>query len=124
MRARIYSVTDIKLAQTKSKPPKLVIHAQGLVTSSGWTQPELSPWVYIAPPKDGIMDLDFTAEQPHGIVLPVILPISATLVLSIPTWVTGVRIHASTNTEVAMLNRAEAASEGDEVPFPWFVTPA
>ena len=121
MRSRVYSVDAIKLALTKSKPPQIVLHVTGMVTSSGWSQPELAPWVYIQPPKDGILDLDFTAEQPTGFVLPVILPISASLVVAVPDWVKGVRIHTSTNTQTALLEEAAGvATKGDEDPYPWF----
>lgn len=71
--------------------------------TTGWRNPSLSEYVYIVPPKDGIIDFDFLAEPPTGIVLQVLTPIVAEYV-----WrgdfqdVDGVRIHASTNEKVAL----------------------
>jgi len=103
---RIYSIESVKIHIKKSNPSKLGISSVGTVSSSGWTNPHLSPRVYVVPPSDGIQDFDFNAQEPQGIVLPVMLPISAAqLTDKDPAnfWgkgvpLVGVRVHSQTNT--------------------------
>lgn len=82
---------------TEFNPSVLFITADGRVSSSGWTAPRLSPRFYIAPPADGIWDFDFYADAPTGIVLPVLLPVSASTFTEAPSWLKGVRVHAQNN---------------------------
>ncbi|WP_157785817.1 hypothetical protein, partial [Bradyrhizobium liaoningense] len=61
----------------KSDPPQIVVSASGRTSSTGWTNPKLGAWYYFDVPKDGIQDFDFTADEPAGISLPVLAPVSA-----------------------------------------------
>lgn len=81
----------------KSKPSKLEITATGKVNSTGWSEGQLSPHVYITPPADGIWDLTFMARKPRGVVIWVTTPIAARDKVDMPSWVKGVRVHSSTN---------------------------
>jgi hypothetical protein len=95
---RAYKVNNVHIHLVNSKPTSLIICVIGSVTSSGWSHAELSPWVYISPPADGIYDFDFLATPPTGIALDVITPIAvATAFPKPPVGLKGVRIHASAN---------------------------
>ena len=79
MDTRVRSIEDVRIEAlnvTDGSPPAVTVSALGKVNSTGWTHPRLGPWIYIDTPKDGILDLDFIATAPAGIVLFVISPIS------------------------------------------------
>jgi hypothetical protein len=99
-----------------------------MVPTSGWTCPELAPFVYVTPPADGILDLDFVATAPTGITLQVFTRITVASSFPVPNWVRGVRVHSSTNAREALLGSAldekvGLMSDGWPLPwpFPWFV---
>jgi hypothetical protein len=76
----------------------------------------------VTQPADGILDLDFTAEAPppgtyvtYGFVT-----VSASVVLRVPDWVRGVRIHASSNTLTATIG-SQAGPVSGTSDVPWFV---
>ncbi len=105
MQTKIYSVDDVQLAILKTFPPTLRIVATGLVTTGGWSDPQLVPYVYVSPPADGIYDFDFIARPPAGIAIQVILPITAAYHWrGYPQELIGVRIHASSGSLEEMLN--------------------
>lgn len=103
-------VKKVNLALLKSQPPRLVISASGLVTTSGWTNGRLEPRFYIQFPPDGIYDFDFVAEPPEGITLMVILPITAKPVewKKFPAALKGVRVHAQSNKIEALLGQSNS----------------
>ena len=101
----VLSVTDVKLAADKTYPPKLIIRAQGTVSTYGWENGKLVPFVYIQPPPDGIYDFNFVATPPIHLVPEVVTCIEAKHILdTIPKNLKGVRIHSRTNSQVAYLN--------------------
>ncbi len=135
MQSRVYSVENVRaqaLIGIPENPPAIAVSAEGLATTTGWTHPDLTPWVYIVPPKDGILDLDFIATAPTGPVLPVLSPIAVTKAFLIPPWVLGVRIHSSTNFAEATIAGARQPTETDKKaegwpgpwPFPWWTPKA
>jgi hypothetical protein len=98
MDAKVFEVTSVSFALTKSLPPGLIIHSTGKVSSSGWSNARLVPYVYLAPPQDGIWDFDLIATPPEKIALTVICPISASeFIEPMPSWCRGVRVHAGSN---------------------------
>lgn len=122
MQSRIYSVDDVQveaLIVIPERPPAISIYAKGRVNSSGWSRPELLPFVYIAPPADGILDVDFVAEAPTGVALPVISPITVSVSISVPTWLRGVRVHSSTNVQEALLGTPFNSPLDLRPPVPW-----
>lgn len=105
---RVYQASRVTTALLKKNPPDLFIGATGQVNSSGWTEPQLSAWMYIKPPADGILDFDFIAKKPSGVVLWALCPISADTTLPdidlLNYWgkgipLKGVRIHAASNSK-------------------------
>ncbi|TIX62084.1 MAG: hypothetical protein E5V30_33245, partial [Mesorhizobium sp.] len=58
---KIYAVDDIDITLLKSKPPSLYVAAIGRAIASGWNKSELSEYVYLTPPADGVQEFDFIA---------------------------------------------------------------
>jgi hypothetical protein len=128
---RVLEITSVDISLVKTKPPQIHVVAHGTVPTSGWKNPELSPWFYIRPPDDGIQDFDFAAEEPDGISLDVITCICAEFTIPAdPTdfWgpgkpLVGVRIHARTNSREALFGAAEQAKQAfsiaDDDAEPW-----
>ncbi len=103
---KILAIKEVELDQIDRKSPILVIRAVGTVPTSGWKNPELVPFVYIQPPPDGVFDFDFVAESPEGIVAPAITPIVVNHKLGkVGDEFRGVRVHSSTNAEVALFGQ-------------------
>lgn len=82
------------------RPGSVLICALGRVGSRGWTNEMLTPRVYVAPPANGIWEVDFTARPPRGIVAQVVTPISAQRYWAAPRSLRGVRIVSRTNSIV------------------------
>jgi hypothetical protein len=99
---RVMEVDNVKVMVLKVIGHELfAVHAEGKVPTTGWTNPALDAFIYIVPPADGIMDFDFVAKAPTGIVGDVVLPIYADTVLPMPKWLKGVRVHAKENSKEA-----------------------
>lgn len=106
---KVLEVQDVKLSILRIFPPQLNITAHGTVTTGGWKGAELIPYIYIQPPADGIYDYDFVAEPPEGIASQAIASIEANFRLeSIPGNLKGVRIYASTNNKIALLDQSSS----------------
>ena len=138
---RVLSVESATLHVVNGPQPQIGVSAIGTVPSSGWRNPQLAAWFYIRPPEDGIQDFDFVAEEPDGITLPVVLPVSATLTIGRDRenyWgqnqpLNGVRIHSKSNSveaefagdgSIDPLFVARTLSGGDAVPWPWAHRPS
>jgi Protein of unknown function (DUF5818) len=110
--SKVLRVRSVEVALLeKREPPQLAITAQGTVPTPGWKAPALIPYVYIQPPPDGIYDFDFVAEPPGGLTPQVLTPIAVRhTVPSVPVTLMGVRIHASTNSQEALLGETGGGS--------------
>jgi hypothetical protein len=87
---------------------RVLIEAEGTVPTSGWTDPELSAYVYVKPPADGIYEFDFCATPPVGIVSEVITDVTARpYIMEAPENFRGVRVYASLNKLEAYLPKRE-----------------
>jgi len=103
-KSKIYTIDSADITLLKSNPPQLSITAHGRTTTGGWSQPELSAYIYIQPPPDGIYGFDFMAEPPSGIVTQALTPICAShLIQNPPPGLRGVRIHAVSGAVEALL---------------------
>jgi len=124
MDAMVLAVDSVVFNQTKSQPPLLLLQAKGRVNTGGWSNGRLSPHVYINSPNDGIWDFSFIATMPSGPAIQVLSAIDSSLVmLSMPEWCKGVRVHGSTNSIETSTVSAALAPDGlvvmNRVPFPW-----
>lgn len=124
MPSRVYSVEEVRVEKLiPENPPAISVSVHGWVATSGWTHPDLAPWMYIDAPKDGILDLDFVADPPTGIVLQVFSKIGITRTFVVPAWVRGIRVHSSTNKIEAKAGESKAPTsvelQGEGMPGPW-----
>ncbi|MBD9624766.1 hypothetical protein IB279_17640 [Ensifer sp. ENS06] len=132
MAAKVYEVAKLELrfATTTEQTPLLSVSAEGRAITNGWTDPELAVWSYAEAPADGILDLDFIANPPADDLggNAATEGTRASLILPVPGWVKGVRVHCSRNHEEAMLTedaKGEAVSDAMPLPwpFPWYRPP-
>ncbi len=93
----IYEVNSVSVKPLKGALQKWQIRADGTVTSSGWTRPQLIPRVFVHPPLDGLIEFDFVAEPPSGISLPALMSVVAQIDIPAPDWARGVKIFSATN---------------------------
>lgn len=90
-------VTSVEILQTTSDPKVDMVRVTGLVSSDGWTSPQLVP-TYAGKPFDGVIDLQFIATAPvqsqlaTGFVL-----VSAVLPLEPDPGIRGVRVRGAEN---------------------------
>lgn len=131
---RIFSVDDVHLYSLPIAASMIGIIASGRAASTGWTNPQLGAWFYVAPPADGIQDFDFYADEPSGIVLPMFAALSASLIVARDRrhyWgherpLRGVRIHSQTGAREAAFEEGAAlqvslvsdvSQEGGDLPM-------
>lgn len=121
---KIHSITNLEVSLLKSNPPRLYIKARGLTSSSAWTNIELVPHIYVTPPADGIVEIDFMGLPPKGVRNPYLEKVIAPpLVSEIPEWLKGIRVITETNsmeylyTGPAMLDAAEDKDGDIDIEF-------
>jgi len=91
MKQLIWKLTN--LTYSLSSVNRATLHAEGEVSTSGWTEPQLDrPRV-----ADGILHLDFVARPLDGNTLQVIAPISAEHAVPLGPQPQEITVHAATN---------------------------
>lgn len=110
--AKALYVDEVRVMTTRSRPPRLIVNVKGRVTTTGWTDARLEPYVYITPPQDGLMDFDLVATPPTEIAGDAQTEITAAASLWMPAWCRGVRVHASANEKEAVVPGFECALLG------------
>ena len=76
--------------------PLLVVEAEGLAATAGWTNVRLDPHVYITPPDDGVQDFDLVGDRPAD-ATEALSEVEAGWEGPLEDWVVGVRVHAVDN---------------------------
>jgi hypothetical protein len=110
-RVKVFEITEVRITAYRSVPPKLLIEVWATVPTPGYTDPQLVEYIYVKPPPDGIYDFDFYATTPDGITSEVISPISTSYLMEpMPRDLKGVRVHASNNSQVALLSESNRPS--------------
>jgi hypothetical protein len=110
MSTKILSVETVELSLTRSIPPQVIISCNGSVSTPGWEKPELI--LHPSAPRDGIYHFDFCAHPPSGNVQQLITPISASYTMKDkPADFKGVRINASSNFTVRLLEQGDSETE-------------
>ncbi len=95
---RIHRITKVTAVKVEGDQPYVLLFATGRVVGAGWTLPRLTGRIYTEPPADGIFDLDFEADPPPQWVTSDQTPVAVAAALpQAPPWVTGVRVHARSN---------------------------
>ena len=93
---QVMAVHDVNIAILKSMPPQIVVSAIGTVSTGGWSEPQLVPYIYVKPPEDGIQDYDFVATPPSGYAIQVLLPVFGSYgPEEYPDWMVGARVHSA-----------------------------
>lgn len=104
MQTKILSIESIDLNLFKSNPSILQIISHGIVSSMGWTNPKLIPYVYVTEPSNGIWEFDFIADPPLSIAATVLTPIFAKIEWQdFPKSLKGIKVYASSNSLVESL---------------------
>lgn len=105
MTKKIIEVTEVTIEILKKNPPILAVTAKGNVSSGGWTNGQLIPFVYIMPPLDGIYEFDFVADEPTGVSTQVISEITSQTFMwdDFPRELNGVKVYASSNFKIEKL---------------------
>ncbi len=98
---KVRKVTRVKARIIRSKPPLLVVSAQGVVSTAGWKRLTLSPHIHVRPPSDGIQGFDFVGNPPKGPAAQVVKKVRASRRIRAASWVKGVRVVAAQNKKVA-----------------------
>ncbi|HEU0122713.1 MAG TPA: hypothetical protein VFQ91_19430 [Bryobacteraceae bacterium] len=93
---RIYSVHAVAVTVLETNPLRLLLEAQGLAATGGWTNPRLDS-AADPNPADAILEFSFEADRPGGIVPQVLTPISASLTIEPRNGADAVVVHARTN---------------------------
>jgi hypothetical protein len=108
-KVKVYEIKDVRLTAYRSIPPKLLIEVDAIVPTPSYTDPELVEYIYIQPPPNGIYDFDFYATPPSGITTQVLTLISAKYLMEpMPNGLKGVEVHASNNSQVALLSASNS----------------
>ena len=76
--------------------PLLVVEAEGLAPTAGWTNVRLDPHVYITPPDDGVQDFDLVGDRPTD-AAEALTEVEAAWEGPLADWCIGVRVHAVDN---------------------------
>jgi hypothetical protein len=95
---KIYEVSVIDFEVVRMKDA-IGVKAKGIAPGGNFQNPQLTPWFYIIPPRDGIYDYDFVAEE-AGPGTDVLTDIEVSQVIPMPESFRGIRIHASNNSKM------------------------
>lgn len=93
---RIFQVNQVRVIKYSDSPLKLVVQAQGMAASSGWTNPRLDN-SRDPNPADAVIELNFDADRPNDNVLPVLTPIAASITLNLENGADAVIVSARIN---------------------------
>lgn len=94
----VYEVIKVDISWEKKEPPNVSVDATGNTRTGGWTNCRLEARIYIAPPEDGIQELDFVGDPPEGPSTDAITEVTAEpYKQECPEWMIGVRVIAETN---------------------------
>jgi hypothetical protein len=90
-------VTDIEVLRGAIDPKSDIIRVAGLVSSHGWSNPQLVPFFY-GKPADDVLDLQLIASSPEqSQKAEGFIPIGATFTLDPGHPFKGIRVRASAN---------------------------
>jgi hypothetical protein len=105
MLKKILEVKTVKFNPVANDPSMLFLKASGVVTTGGWKAPQLIPFVYLNPAKDGIYEFDFIAEAPAPTdeVTKITTKIECNFKMeNMPKDLKGVKVYSSSNSKVVL----------------------
>jgi hypothetical protein len=93
----ILYVTGVEVVHMTMDPKVTIVRVTGLVSSAGWSNPQLVPFFY-GKPDDGVLDLQFIAASPaQSQKAEGFMPVSAEFELAADAPFKGVRVRAYAN---------------------------
>lgn len=114
---QIYQVQQVTVLKKSESPLELVISAQGLVATSGWTNPRLDDSTD-PKPGDAVLDFSFDADRPQGFALQVLTPVAATVIVRPAHGADAVIVSARTNKITVHVSEFEEMPTGGSKPGP------
>lgn len=115
--AKVSRVLSVDLRGLRKTDPQLLIAAEGQVPTSGWSDGELSEYIYVVPPEDGIYEFDFVAKPPSGPVIQVVSPIFASDMTKWHRGIKGIKVYAAENSVTVRLLTIAAPPKTKGDPF-------
>lgn len=100
---KVASVSSVEIRVVPVLPPlisRVQVVAEGVVNTGGWSDGQLR---LRGMTPDGIIEFDFVAKPPTGIVTQAFAPISAVTTVPQPSSFRGVRVFAQSNSKEALL---------------------
>jgi len=103
---KIRFVKDIQIVKEDNEPDLMAINAKGVAQLKRLIAPVLVGKDYETIPKDGIYELDFVLDETGEEMADVELEVDVVFrVKALPKWVKGVKINASENSDIELLNQ-------------------
>lgn len=104
MQNRIKYVKRIQLMKSLAEPDLLAIKATGIAELSLRSMPALIPKTYSNIPADGIYELDFQMQESEESTTSVEIEVEVIIrIKNLPSWVKGVKINASDNSDIELI---------------------
>ena len=104
MKNRIKYVKRIQLIKNTAEAGLLAIKATGIAEISMQSTPVLVPREYKDVPSDGIFELDFKMEESAEDLTNVEIEVEVIIRINkLPSWVKGVKINASDNSDIELV---------------------
>lgn len=103
---KVRFVKDIRIVKEDNEPDLMAIKAKGVAQLKRLIAPILVAKEYDTIPKDGIYELDFILDETGEEMANVELEVDVVFrVKALPEWVKGVKINASENSDIELLNQ-------------------
>lgn len=101
---KVYSVDFINVLSLAGKPHGLTITARGSIMTRDFRNPSLKPrFDSLHPPKEGIYEFDFVADQIDALQYEKLLPVDADYrFFVVPADIEIVRIFSETNVKASL----------------------
>ena len=102
---KVRFVKDIRIVKEDKEPDLMAIKAKGVAQLKRLIAPVLVAREYDTIPDDGIYELDFILDETGEEMANVELEVDVVFrVKAMPDWVKGVKINASENSDIELLN--------------------
>ena len=107
MNDKIRYVRDIQIVKDDAEPDLMAIKARGIAEIKKLIAPVLVPRDYQETPSDGIYELDFKLDDSDREYTNVELEVDVVFrIKNLPDWVKGVKINASENSDIELIEGA------------------
>ena len=94
---QVFSINHLCVKYNPDDPISYLALVNATVTSSGWSELQLIPYVYARQPDDDVQDYELVASPPQGVALTVISSLSGDIPFTKVGWMKGIRVHGEQN---------------------------